>query len=319
MSSTPWLRRAELSVGPLLEWQSNQLQSGPSNKQAILNVVSDGTQDTLRMSFNIRLHAGYVAPASTITIYNLAANTRAALLSQGAAVILRVGWENQEVTELFSGSLLTATSSRQGPDVITTIMAISSYANLDNNYVGASGYAGATIGTAWHFEPGTSLKTVIIILAANLVGPELVDPKLIDVPDFNVGWRGLTVNGKIFEYLNDLSRIHGFTWWLDNGAFNAVTDNKVPQRTAVLLSAKNGMLLHAEPLLVSGFQRFGGLSFRSLLYPAVKQGSVVQIDSLLNPRVNGTWFIQEVVHHGDTQGDDWYTDGQTAVYSNALS
>ena len=48
MSDQPWLRQVEIYIGPLQEWQ------GGGNQDLAVKMVGDGTNNNLRIRFEIR-------------------------------------------------------------------------------------------------------------------------------------------------------------------------------------------------------------------------------------------------------------------------
>ena len=159
----PWLRQAELLVGPLPEWRANEA----TEKKAFLDVFSDGTQNTLRIKFNVRLVMQHIPPASTFQIYNLSPKLRAAINIPFIAVRLRVGWKNSEMKDLFSGSLTSAYSRREGADIVTTISAVMGYGMAGRTYTGLDN-TGPTNDT-WSFESGTKLPPIVQKIAGKMV------------------------------------------------------------------------------------------------------------------------------------------------------
>ena len=310
----PWLRQAELVIGPLPEYRAAELQNGPSNKKQMLSVYSDGTQDTLRLKFSINLHKIYTAAGSSITVYNLSPELRASINIRFIGVVLRVGWKNLGMKNLFSGSLISAYSRREGADILTTINAVGGYGASGRSYTGAGNNVELSKDrNIWKFTPGTELKFIIQLLAGYMMGVTTLDATLINVPDRVMGYRGLTVFGKIDEILKDLARIYGFTWWIDNNQFHAEIDGKAPVQPAQLLSYKNGTLMRAEPILTGTWQMYAGLSFRALLDPTIRPGKNVVIESSVNSALSGPWCVWDASYTGDLGSNAWYLDGHSSL------
>ena len=299
-----WNRKLVLTIGPFPEWSQTSLGSEFSN--SALTILSDGTQETLRVAFNIKTVMGYIAPASVISVYNLKAETRDKLYQKGLSVTLDVGYGSDgRLDQLYSGGLTSAVSHRDNTDIVTTITCISGAAMLASTYHSND------------WPVNTKLTTVLKTLVSNVEGLAYI-PKFVNVND--ITFNKFSHAGKTFDSLNDLARTLGFTWWIEAGIFRAVSDpgatlgsNFSSQRVA-LVSYKDGMLLRAEPQLSASvvYQTPTGVCFRSMLNSMVKCGEFVQLESNVNADiVNGTWMVQSANHTGDTKGGPWYTDAES--------
>lgn len=288
MSNQPYLRRIEVFIGPLEEWQ------GKGDVDRAVKIVADGTNDHLRVRFEIRQAIQGTATPTIVQVWNLNQNHRAALQKSLARIEITAGWENTVMTTLHVGSILNCYSVREGPDIVTTILSLPGFGGINKTTVSGT------------YAPNTSLSEVVYALAKRLPGVS-VDRKNINVPVYSVGSQGLSLFGAIKEELDALSRSYGFSWWVNCGIFYALDDQKVIQNGEVLISGKTGFLLRAEPILVAPIQKQSGVFIQSLLNPLVEVGGVIKLESSINPALNRSYKVHTLSHTGDSHSTEWET------------
>ena len=307
----PWLRKVELIIGSLPDWQQDPTFSGPPAPVA-LRVYSDGTQNNLRIRFNVYKHAVAKMNPTTIQIYNLSAELRNSLLAasgskemRGAQVILKVGWGEGNFSTLFTGGLWAAWSRREGADIVTSLACLSELPAYRGNIQKT---------VAANYSLATLIKEVATEIPGITVTQELI---MIDSVR-TIGRRGMTLSGSPADCLTLLARTYGFSWHILDGVFEAAMDMNGDTEQAFMGSVipvnnRNGFLLRAEPILVSPFQQQSGVAIHTLLNPLINPFRVVDLESDLNPRLNGSYMAQTVTHTGDTFGNSWFTDIETIL------
>lgn len=72
--------------------------------------------------------------------------------------------------------------------------------------------------------------------------------------------------------------------------------------TKQILDVEHGLI--GLPSLVQGMN----LQCRSLLSPNLKIADWIELKSVIIPKMNGYWRINEVTHSGHFRGNEWYTD-----------
>jgi len=286
MSDQPFLRQVELLIGPLSEWR------GGGNQDQALRIYSDGTQDHLRVKFSIHKHLISTATPTVISVYNLSAGLRAALRKSEAQIVLNIGWENRGLTQVFVGSLLAAVHERQGGDIVTNLISLAGFGGISRSVYSIT------------YNNQTQISTIVKDFASQIPGIK-IDPKLINIKGTTVRAQGWSFAGHTSEGLDRLARMFGFSWWINNGYFNALSDNKALQGGRVLISSKNGSLLKAEPMLASPMQKQAGTTIQSILNPDIEPGKLIQLESEVNPKLNGEYKVHTLSHSGDTFGNDW--------------
>jgi len=285
-SIQPYLRQVELLIGPLPEWKG-----GGNSKQA-LRIYSDGSQDGLRISFSVHKHAMTTATPTIVSVYNLSAGLRVALQEPGAQIKMRVGWLNTELVDLFTGSLLAAVHKREGANIVTDLISLAGWGGVSRSI------------TSTTFGKGVLIKDAVSQLANKIPGVT-VDPKLINLKNTRIGSQGLSFVGSTEASLNKLSRVYGFTWWINDGVFYAKNDDRAFASGKVVISYKDGSLLRAEPMLASPMQIQAGVTIQSVLNPLIQPGHMVKLESGLNKKLNRDYVVHTLAHQGDTHGQQW--------------
>ncbi len=288
----PWLRQVEVYIGPLQEWQ------GQGDRARAVKIVGDGTTSNLRVRFEIRKSIMSTASPSHIYLYNLGrasreslqAGSQDAIQQKGALVELRVGWNNVKLQTIFSGTLYGVTATREGTDIVTTLISLAGYGGVSRSILSQT-WAG-----------GAKLSNIVRSMAGQIPGVTIGS---IDITEYSLGNQGLSTVGLTKDALDTLARTYGFSWWIDRGVFYAVDDQKALQVGQAVISHKNGTLLRAEPMLSGPFQKQSGVTIRAVLNPSVNPGQTVKLESAVNPKLDGSYKVHSLTQAGDTHSSDW--------------
>lgn len=284
----PLNRRVEIKIGPLTEWE------GGGNESSAIRIYGDGTNNNLRVQFSIAKHIISTTTPTIISVYNLGPGIRGALQNSHAQIVINAGWANTGLLSVFKGSLMAAVSHRDGADIVTDMFCM----------VGVGALARTTISEA--FGPKYELSKMLMDIAKTL--PNIyVDSKLINVKNVFLGSQGYSYAGSASDLLDKLSRVHGFSWWINDGRFYALDDNRTINEGNIVISANNGFLMRAEPMLTTPWQKQSGTTIESLFNPNIIPGSSVVLDTKINPQLNGTFKVHSMEHVGDTHADEWTT------------
>lgn len=306
--SQPWLRQVVLEIGKLPDWMQDTTFTVPAIPLAA-RIVSDGTQNTLRIKFSLHKHYVNTGQPSTISIYNLGPGVRDALLASsgnnrmGATQLnLYAGWSQGTTSQgpivtkdhlLISGGLWAAWSHREGADIVTNLMTLPE----------APSFRGVVNTT---YDPNTPVITVVTDLAMMIPGITK-DLVLVNIPaPLSIGSRGYTCKGDLSSELEKLARVYGFTWHILDGVFEASMD-ATPIGYVVKVSSANGFLKHIDPMLNGIDQQQVGVTIHTLLNPLINPFRVVEAKSSVTPKLSGDYFAMEVHHNGDTASDVWDT------------
>ena len=261
--------------------------------------------DGLRITFEVRKQLLGFPNTAIIQVYNLSETTRNLLHLKGMRVELWAGYSTGDqvtaTSRLFLGDVINIWDTRENPDTVTTIWARD----------GGLAYDNATMSMT--FAKGTSLKQLLAesvvslkkVLVDVVKGTDQTTPVTITSP--------LSFTGSTKDFLDQLGKTYQFNWFITDGQLNTIPTNQanmfIPQ---VIISRTTGMI--GSPTITEI-----GADVDCLLNPSLLPAGVIKIlsvaakvslgDLLFRP-INrtlgeGNYRINEVVHTGDTRGNEW--------------
>lgn len=281
-SSTPFIRQAELLIGPLSE------DAGGGSTSDALRIFSNGSAESLKIKFSIKKTLTGAPNASVIEISNMKRQSLDRIRSSLAKVRLSVGWENTGLTLLSTGGVLSSLTEKNGTDNVTKLQVLDGYGGQVKGIVNKT------------FGPKTIIKDMVKELAQAMPGVNLGD---IDI-DGILGSGGLTVSDRSTDALDNLASQFGFSWSIQNGTFQAIQDTRTFNRLSEI-STKNRNLIKAVPILSGPMQIESGVEITAILDSRISPGNQVKVTSDVNPSLNGVYKVHEVDFEGDTHDQAW--------------
>lgn len=245
----------------------------------------------LRVVFEVKRTLGKYPDPAQITVYNLAATTRASF-GQGDQVQLVAGYQGNAGL-LYSGQVMDLIINRDGPDWAST------FTVRDGD-------------SAWKTKVNTVFAssaplTVAVNTVANAMG-------LLVLPTSQALLQGLRVRGQVVhlgpghDALSKMLAPYKLNWCLQDGQLVITPTNGTTSEEAVLLSPTTGLVGAPVPMTdkkIKGFaQGFRRLRITSLLEPSLTPGRRVVLQS---EQYSGVYRVDAVVHRGDSRGQDWYS------------
>lgn len=283
----PWLRKIRLTLGPLEEYKG-------ATSGNIIEVLSDGTQNTLKVTVQCSKTVMGMPNPSTISIWNLSKGTRNAIQRSLTKITVEAGWNNTEMHKVFQGSVMSAVSARSGPDIVTKITAMQGYGALVQSTVSTT------------YAEGTPVAAAVQDLGGRLPGVSIVPTNLQDVPG-TIGKGGWSFAGGTKDALTELANQYGFSWSVDDNALKAVGD-KSRFGGMVVLDGTDGGLIMISPTLQGPMQIQMGVKIKALYVPGVVPGATVRVRSSLDESLDGDYRIHSVNISLDTASDTWTMD-----------
>lgn len=133
--------------------------------------------------------------------------------------------------------------------------------------------------------------------------------------------RGRVLFGMARDQMRKISKTAGANWSIQDGKLQMVSLTGFVTQDVTVINSASGMIGWPE-------QTPNGIRVRTLLNPNIKSGSIIQINNAsildyqlplgisslvansLIPRKDwdGYYVVWFVEHHGDTRGQEWYTD-----------
>lgn len=265
-------RELELYIGPLQEWKGNK------GTTRAIKIVSNGSQDTLKVHATFTKNVTSEPNISNIAIFNLSTDTIKAIRKGGVSVQLFAGYEGQTKSLVYSGSVMRVGVIRQGADTVANLMCLSGGSNLVRSK------------TSKTYTRGVSVSSVVKELASRIPGVE-VDDANIKIQGI-IGYSGWSFVGMTKDAIDKLAYQFGFSWRIEDGKFIACTDGK-SMGNATLLNATNGLLM-ISPRLSGPTLIQEGVSIKAQFVPNVNPGRLVRVVSETNPELNGEYVCHTI-------------------------
>lgn len=264
----------------------------------------------LRVKFEISKTDSRNPNKSSITIFNLSADSRRAIERPDVRCVLRAGYsEENGPLECFNGSVLFSWSAKEGPNVITTL-------ELGD---GAVPFRDAVVSIG--YGAGVTSRQIITRLAESM-GLPLQMPN--DAPSRT--WaNGFSSQGAARSALDRVTRGAGLSWSIQNGTLQVVRSGGTTNRTAFEIAVDTGLLGSPERQrkgsgsaiqttdqatrtprrAASATEQWDGWRVRTLLLPTLLPNDRVKLKSQF---AEGVMRIKEIRHLGDTHEGDWVSE-----------
>lgn len=275
-----FLRYCELNIGPLADWQG-----GGSSGEAV-RIVADGSNNHLRVAFNANKSIGGSPNKIDIAVWGLSQKTIQSIRGNLSKIQISAGYLSSEssVGIVASGGILSAIPQRQGPDVVLKMTALDGYGGMVRGV-----YSRA-------FDGRTPISVVVQDIAANLPGVTIGQ---IDV-DGQLFQKGQQFSGSTTDQLNRLADQNGFSWSVQDGIFQALSDKRDSGRDFFFTSENN--LISAVPLLNGPTAENVGVEVVAKFDARMKPGDRMTIQSSINPALNGSYKATSVNLAFDSHG-----------------
>jgi hypothetical protein len=273
----PYLRRIEVKFSNIPQ------PFASTGRQA-----AENGKDNARITVRIEKAIQGISTAN-VTLYNLSPDTRTMFQRDTTKVEVKAGWERgigPEPSRCFYGSLFTAQHNRSGPDIVTTIHAMSMIGDL----------AKTEIRKPW--GQGYPVRNIVIDLANELAkgGNIEVDEKRIVGINKVVGKKCWAHAGAARDALDNLGREHGFSWTVIDGKFQAIADDKNLGGTTTV---KEPYLIDVNPVLTGVQQIATGLRVRCMFNADLDPGRNITVQSKLSRFSGQPYRINRTAHSLD--------------------
>lgn len=276
------------------------------DRRAQIDIVRSGKITALRVeglkiAFDVQKDSKTSSNVARIQIYNLAKETRHERFQEMKdKIILRAGYADESMDEIFYGDLVTVSHPKTGPDIITTIEANDGQAALRTGRSSRS------------YGQNTSVKQVISDVAKDLGIPiKTLDwAKLITDQRF---LQGFAVHGRASDALDKVCARAGLEWSIQGNQLQILLKGGVipidPSQIPIV-SPDHGLIGSPERLQRlqgdSPDKKPAGWKIKSNLIGRLEPGGQIGLLSEDVPKPTA-FRIQSVQHQGDTHGDDWST------------
>lgn len=251
-----------------------------------------------------------------VEIFNLGADRRKKLEEDYIQVVLKVGYSDTDLLQLFAGQVTNIATSklgnfltkRQNTDLVTKLDIDELYKEVNNTTLSKIVPAGATYKDVIQ----TIVKDIPEVTRQEINGEE-VKKQVID---------GYPLSGTPRQCLDKLSRDCDIEWQIDSGVLyiaDAGGTFSEDKNSVISVGQMSGLIQRPEYINEEAKRlrrevkdkapkyknpKKNSLKFKILLNPALTAGSIIHLDF---EDLTGYYKIDEVVHEGDFRGNDWYS------------
>jgi hypothetical protein len=248
----------------------------------------------LRVQFQIEKTKDSTPNKAEIKITNLSEETRSKIREKDALIRVFAGYQNDlDAVLLFVGNSQHIINKWETPDIVTHIEAQDGQRTLRE--------------TRSNFSYGnnTSANTILNKLAGDL-----------EIPlrqDFNVPgtYQGYSFNGRAKDAIDEITRKAGYEWSITDNELLILPANGNTGSVAAKLTPESGLINAPERAndqegeFEEALEKELEWKITSLLNPRLYPGALVEIDS---KQAKGMFQIENVRHHGDSRGNEWYSE-----------
>ena len=265
-----------------------------------VDISPDIRVENHKIKFEIKKSVLSNTNSCRVDIYNLSQITRNKITSDPSSLVrVSAGYvENGGLLNIGQGNISNILHTSKGPDIITTIYSKDGFNAITNNNLSLS------------FIGKTQLSSVINAIITKLGLP-------VKFADYNKSGEfknGYSYVGSIPETLDQLGSQFDFRWSIQNGQLQILNGNNSTSEQNVFLSAGTGLVESPELIIkTKNLDKLNKNEYNvvSLLQPQLEVGDLVQIES---NSLNGAFVIRELIHTGDTRGNEWYSKLVVASY-----
>jgi hypothetical protein len=267
-----------------------------------------------QIEFDIKKSSDSKMNTAYFRIYNLNQEHRRQLQSLEAKdgfIFFKVGYSGEPLVLLFTGNIIDYKVKREGADIITELLCGDGYSYIRDSVVNVS------------YPENVQLSKVLLDLA-KLTGASIGN--IAGLATGKVFKNGLTLNGKVYNYLDTYTKTHNMTWAINDGIINIKDVNSASSESAFVISTNNGLIGVPDIIgdkigrkkdkgqkaldkvnkgeALEDYTLKSGVSFQTLLQPELRPDRFCKLESVF---VNGFYVIKEVGHSGSYEGQDWTT------------
>lgn len=255
----------------------------------------------VRISFEIEMTDNRTTNTAKIDVYNLAQETIGLLEQKDASCILKIGYDDEELSTLFIGNIVEFEHDFTGSDVITKISCKDGYIPLTAKKLSLS------------FAADSTTKQIIDKIVAEL---NLTKGDYSEIPSYvyKQGFSFIGSPGKALELV--LSRI-GYEWTIVNNVLVISKENESNNTTIMqFLSPSTGLLdkpkrfkdRQIRVIKTSATKKnklLDGWKIKSLIIPSIQPKSLISVES---EELEGIFLVKAVKFSGDTHDNTWYAE-----------
>lgn len=265
---------------------------------------TDGSGRTFRVVFHTETRYTYALSLLDLRIYNLSSDTllEATTLKKDSQITLYAGYDDNFLP-IFTGNICAVLNEREGTELVTHILAKSSYAERRKN---------VSISLGMKTAPTAAIKAVVAQSGRKI---KIDESQFKDIKTTSK----FICNGDWTEALNKLGSMYDFNW-NDNGEYINIDRPQYARSGAPIeVNMCTGLISYPQASSDNA-DIFAEFSVR--LNPSLELGNKINLRSkyatfntsnmyFKSPEntsgLNGQYKVVEIAHDGDSWGDKWQT------------
>lgn len=227
-------------------------------------------------------------------------------LAKDKGIVLKVGYLNTGLENLFSGTIFHFVTTQQGADFVTTIQCGDGYTNVSQSDINRS------------FAKGFTVDKIIRELASNMslaIG-QFNNGNLGSTAGLNkVFPRGFIASGRTKDVLDSITEANGLEYTIQAGSLIVLAVGATKVEAEIQIEPATGMIgspsLTTQNLKKKETKNDGGVRFQTLINPSLTVGRKVRINSKFFTNTPGR--ITKVIHRGSFRGKDWSSNAEMQI------
>ncbi len=245
----------------------------------------------LKVRFKIERSLEADPNTSTISVYNLSEASRAEFQVLPMHIRLDVGYGN-ELSGLFAGDLMFASSKKEGMDWITTFTLGDGERSYVESRVNRSFGAGVNLKDAI----GETAKSMGLKIPSNVADAKGLAGQFVS---------GLSVTGPSRSQMSKLLGPRGYTWSIQDGQLQILGPNDHRAEAAIRIARDTGMVESPELGAPKEPGKPPTLTAKCLINTQIIPGGRIFLDA---QKLKGLFRVERVRHSGDSRDRDWYSE-----------
>jgi len=248
----------------------------------------------LRISFDINMDDNRETNTGRISIYNLSDETLGLLEEKDTSAILKIGYDDDELSTLFIGDIVSYEHDFKGVDVITKIICKDGYIPLTQRKLSLS------------FVENSNTKQIVNKIAGDL---NLAKADYSNIPNYTYR-QGFSFVGRPGTALDTVLARVNHEWTIVNNVLIITKPNESnTQTTAQFLSPSTGLLDKPKRFKEMGVKTkikndkaVDGWLINSLIIPSIQPKVLIKVQG---GEVDGDFYVKAVKFVGDTKEGSW--------------
>lgn len=298
---------------------------GKRARLTVANESGDGMQvSDLQIEFNITKTSTQEANTASITVYNLAENTRNRYFNQDNRFILEFGYAGVPAEDTnFAGPLQPGESAIDYFTIFsgkaTTIRKSErDGANIKTKIECGEGYDLNSFQPTITFDFAKDIEIQVNAFIENIknLGFDVardIKNQITEMVQSNKGdnKNGLSFSGPLNRQLNRLLSKFNKTFSIQNNVFQIYDKNGKVQNDARLITPESGLVrtptwteLSTKKGQDGKVKKIPGIVFECKILPDVEPNKVVELELFNTDEFDGLWIPQRCVYTGDTYGTE---------------